>query len=80
MKPTAWLAMAGCLVLLVSCGKKSEPADVPAAPVAQVAPVVEDEPEPAVGGTDLTPPPAEPPPPVPDEEEPSVPDSEAAPD
>lgn len=48
--------------------------------MAQVAPSVESEPEPSEEITDLTPPPAEPPPPMPDEEEPSVPDSEAAPD
>lgn len=77
--------MAGCLagVILVSCGKKSEPSDVPIAPVAQVtAVVVQDEPEPSAGVTDLTPPPAEPPAPdaMPDEEEPSAPDSVAAPE
>jgi len=84
MKPTAWLAMAGCLagVILVSCRKKSEPSDLPAVPVAQATPVVQNEQEPSVGVTDLTPPPAEPPAPeaMPDEEEPSAPDSEAAPD
>ena len=84
MKPTAWLAIAGCLtgVILVSCGKKSEPADIPTAPVAQVTTVVQDEPEPSSGVTDLTPPPAEPPAPdaMPDEEEPSAPDNVAAPE
>jgi len=55
---------------------------MPTAPVAQVAPVVQSEPEPSVEVTDLTPPPAEPPAPdaVPDEEEPSAPDGEAAPE
>jgi hypothetical protein len=69
-------------VILVSCGKKSQPSDMPTAPVAQVAPVVQSEPEPSVEVTDLTPPPAEPPAPdaVPDEEEPSAPDGEAAPE
>jgi len=85
MKPTAWLAIAGCLagVILVSCGKKSEPSDIPTAPVAQVTSVVvQEDPEPSGGVTDLTPPPAEPPAEdaMPDEEEPSAPDSVAAPD
>ena len=78
--------MAGCLagMTLISCRKKSEPSEVPSAPVAQVTEVVkrEPEPEPSVGVTDLTPPPAEPPAPdaAPDEEEPSMPDNAAAPD
>lgn len=88
MKRTTWLALAGCVagVILVSCGKKSEPSEVPTAPVAQVAPVAQNEPapepEPSVGVTDLTPPPAEPPAPdaMPDEEEPSAPDNAAAPE
>ena len=84
MKPTAWFAIAGCSagVILVSCGKKSEPSDIPTAPVAQVTAVVQNEPEPAAEVIDLTPPPAEPPAPdaEPDEEEPSAPDSVAAPD
>ena len=67
--------------MLVSCGKKSEPTDVPTAPVAQVT-VAQNEPEPAAEVIDLTPPPAEPPAQdaEPDEEEPSAPDSVAAPD
>jgi hypothetical protein len=84
MKPTAWLAIAGCLAGMssISCRKKSEPSDLPTAPLAQVTPDVKNEPEPSVEVIDFTPPPAEPPAPeaMPDEEEPSAPDNEAAPE
>lgn len=84
MKRTTWFALAGCVAggFLVSCGKKTEPTEVPTAPVAQVTPEVSVKPEPAADVTDLTPPPAEPPAPdaTPEDEDPSVPDNAAAPD
>jgi predicted small secreted protein len=67
-------------VALASCGKKSEPSEVPSPHVAraeqaQAAPV-----GPAPEALELTPPPEAPPAEeaMPDEEEPSVPDSEVA--